>query len=174
VRKTTKTVVGLLSLGVMGASWSMGQAAETGLSLDTTVAAGSAGSETTNTAAPSESASPSANTGTNQPTATETATPAPSASASKSSSAKSTSHVGNSISYEFGVIQVEVVKSGSKITDVNLVKAGATHGREQVFPTLVDAAIAANGTGFDFGNQTGATYTIAAFKQALDSALAKF
>jgi uncharacterized protein with FMN-binding domain len=70
-------------------------------------------------------------------------------------------------------MQVEVVKSGSTITAVNLIQS-STRGQEYaVVPgMLVDAAIAANGSGF--GNVSGATFTTTAFKQALESALAKF
>lgn len=69
-------------------------------------------------------------------------------------------------------MQVEVVKSGSTITAINMVRAEATNGRAGAFPTLVAAAIAANGT--SFGNLTQATYTTVAFKKAVESALAKF
>mgnify|MGYP000181481437 CR=1 FL=1 len=65
-----------------------------------------------------------------------------------------------------------MTKSGGKITAVNLIQAGATHGREAAFSPLVQAAIQAQGSGF--GNLSGATFTTEAFKQALDSALSKF
>jgi len=75
------------------------------------------------------------------------------------------------IDYAYGTIQVKVTKTAGKITAVDLVQAQATAGREQAFPTLVDAAIKANGSGF--GNLGGATYTTEAFKQAIDSAVSK-
>ena len=75
------------------------------------------------------------------------------------------------IDYQYGTIQVKVTQTAGKITAVDLVQAQATAGREQAFPTLVDAAIKANGSGF--GNLGGATYTTEAFKQALDSAVSK-
>ncbi len=78
---------------------------------------------------------------------------------------------GDPIQYEFGVVQVEVVRTGGKITAVNLIQAGATAGREQAFPYLTDYAIQAQGT--NFGNLSGATYTTDAFKQALESAMSK-
>ncbi|MFM5968570.1 MAG: FMN-binding protein [Micrococcales bacterium] len=65
-----------------------------------------------------------------------------------------------------------VTKSAGKITDVTLDIAGATGGRQNAFSVLVSAALQANGS--NFGNLSGATYTTDAFKQALDSALAKF
>lgn len=77
------------------------------------------------------------------------------------------------MSYRYGTIQLEVVKTGSKITAINLVQAGV-HGRqyEQVPGMLVSAAIAANGT--SFGSVSGATFTSEAFRSALESALAQF
>ena len=70
-------------------------------------------------------------------------------------------------------MQVQVVKENNKIIEVNLVKAG-TRGSEyaSVPGMLADAAITAQGS--NFGNVSGATYTTNAFKQALESALAKF
>jgi hypothetical protein len=78
---------------------------------------------------------------------------------------------GDSIQYRFGSIQVAVVRKGGKITAVNMVQAGATAGRNQAFPVLTKYAIDAQGS--NFGNLSGATYTTAAFKQALDSAISK-
>lgn len=75
------------------------------------------------------------------------------------------------IDYQYGTVQVKVTKTAGKVTAVDLVQAGATAGREQAFPMLVDAAIKANGS--SFGNIGGATFTTDAFKQAFDSAVAK-
>ena len=76
------------------------------------------------------------------------------------------------VQYRYGMIQLSVTKSNGKITDIGLLSAGATGGRETAFSYLVDYAIQANGT--SFGNLSGATFTVVAFKKALDSALAKF
>ncbi|MCX8529918.1 MAG: FMN-binding protein [Rhodoluna sp.] len=78
---------------------------------------------------------------------------------------------GDAIDYQYGTIQVSVTRDSGKITTVDLVQAGANGGREQAFPILQQAAIDANGT--SFGNVGGATFTTDAFKQALDSAIAK-
>ena len=94
-----------------------------------------------------------------------------SASGTTTSANGTKSATGDPIDYAYGTIQLKVTKSGGKITAVDLVQAQATAGREQAFPTLVDAAVKANGSGF--GNLGGATYTTEAFKQALDSAVAK-
>ena len=78
---------------------------------------------------------------------------------------------GDAVQYRYGTVQVEVVRTGGKITAVNMVQAGATAGREQAFPYLTDYAIQAQGS--NFGNLSGATFTTEAFKQALDSAISK-
>ena len=96
-------------------------------------------------------------------------TPAASAAAP---AATGTTKTGSAINYRFGTVQVSVTKANGKITAVNLLQAGATGGRQGAFSYLVQYAIQANGT--SFGNLGGATYTTDAFKQSLESALAKF
>lgn len=78
---------------------------------------------------------------------------------------------GDAIDYEFGTVQLNVTKKATELISIEFVQAGANGGREQAFPQLQQAALAANGT--NFGNISGATYTTDAFKAALDSALAK-
>ena len=78
---------------------------------------------------------------------------------------------GDPINYQFGVIQVSVKQVNGKLTAVNYLQSSASAGRDQAFPYLVQYAIKANGS--NFGNLGGATYTTEAFKQALDSAIAK-
>ena len=79
---------------------------------------------------------------------------------------------GTSIRYRFGTIQVAVTKTDGKITAVNLLQAGATGGRSQAFDFLVQYTLDAQGS--SFGNISGATYTVDAYKQSLDAALAQF
>lgn len=179
MRKATQNIVGVLSLGVLATSWSLGQAADTGLSLETAPQPAA----TNNTDAPAEPAA--------EPSATP-ATPAepgtaPSQSASQSSAptkapapaptkqpaAASVSQTGAAVPYKYGVIQLEVVKSGSSITAVNLVQSSTKGPDWAVVPDmLAEAAVNANGS--NFGNVSGATFTTQAFKQALESALGKF
>ena len=78
---------------------------------------------------------------------------------------------GDAIDYQYGTIQVEVVRSSGKISAVNLLRADATDGRSAAFPSLVQAAIDSQGS--NFGNISGATFTTEAFKLALDSAISK-
>lgn len=93
-------------------------------------------------------------------------TPAPTNTAGKDMTV-----TGDSIQYRFGTVQVEVVRKGGKLTAVNMIQSGATAGRQQAFPYLTADAL--NAQGSNFGNVSGATYTTAAFKQALDSAISK-
>ncbi len=100
----------------------------------------------------------------NTPIPSGSGTPAPSGSVDMTVT-------GDAIQYRFGTVQVEVVRKGGKITAVNMIQSGATAGRQQAYPYLTDYAIKAQGS--NFGNLSGATYTTAAFKQALDSAVSK-
>jgi uncharacterized protein with FMN-binding domain len=86
--------------------------------------------------------------------------------------ANSSTQSGDAVGYRFGTLQVSVTKSGNTISGITMLMSGATGGRQQAFPTLISWAIAANGS--NFNNYSGATYTTAAFKKSLDSALAKF
>ena len=184
MRTTTKQVIGLLSLGVLGTSWALGQAAETGLAISNSAA----------TASPTPTATPTAETPTPTPTAsadagstssssskataTQTPTPTPTPTATKSTtSSASVTKKSDAVSYvahrASGTMQLSVTKSGGKITAIDVI-SGGTEGAQwaQVPGILVDAALQAQSA--NFGNVGGATHTTDAFKQALESALAKF
>lgn len=210
MRTATKSAIGILSLGVIAASYTAGTAAQIGFGAAPVSETTSAASETAPIAesttsevatAPtqtSETTAPAATTTTSsskktaattiKPTATQTATAttaaptplasktatAPTPTPTKTSSATAAlAKTGSAINYKYGTIQLEVVKSGSKITAVNLIQA-STSGRDwaSVPSILVTAAMTAQGSGF--GNMSGATFSTQAFKSALDSALAKF
>jgi uncharacterized protein with FMN-binding domain len=99
-------------------------------------------------------------------------TPTGSPSSSSTSSAPKDQTVqGDAINYRYGTVQVEVVQKSGKISAINMLQSGATAGRDQAFPSLIQAAIQAQGT--SFGNLSGATFTTDAFKQALTSAVTK-
>ena len=100
------------------------------------------------------------------PGPTSTATPSPTGSTGKNGTATS-----DAIQYQFGQIQLTVTEKNGKITAIDYGSSTASAGREAAFPYLVKDAISAQGTGF--ANLSGATYTTAAFKQALDSAVSK-
>lgn len=176
MRKNTKNIVSVLSLGVLGISWSLGQSAQTGPQL--------AAPDVSSTPAPASEPSSSASAG---PSAPNSADPSPSDSPKNKNSTSATPAAAKSVSKTGGVvgykvqgydyqIQLKVTKKGSEITDVGLVIAEATNfGNKNytvAFPYLQQSAVAANGS--SFANVSGATYTSEAFKKALDSALAKF
>lgn len=82
-----------------------------------------------------------------------------------------TTATGDSIESGFGPVQVQITSDNGKLTKIDLVQAVSTGGRDQAFPLLVEAALKANGS--NIGNVSQATYTTDAFKQSLDSAMAK-
>ena len=75
------------------------------------------------------------------------------------------------IPYEYGYVELTVTKSGGKLTAIDVGSSTATDGREQAYPYLVQSAIEAQGT--NFANLGGATYTVDAFKSALENAISK-
>ena len=197
MRTPNKLIVGLMGVGVMAAAYKTGltTAAQAATDLGAPLAPQTDDQTTTPTATPSATPSastptrsnggtttptrPSANGGTSGGTTGGTTTPVDPGTTTPVDPGTTTttpttggSKTGAAIGYRFGTIQVSVTKSNGSITAIDLVQAGATGGRQTAFPRLVAEAINANGS--SFGNLGGATYTTAAFKQALDSALAKF
>ena len=194
MRKGTQAFISVLSLGVVAAGYQAGQAvvvntfaasaAPSQAGSVAPVASPTASQTAAETAAPAAEA-PVAATSTNTvapvaaapkattaPVAQAPAAPAPKATTPAATSSGGTTKDGSAVPYRFGTVQVSVTKSGGKITAVNLLQAGATGGRDSAFSYLVDLAIQANGT--SFGNLSGATYTVDAFKQSMEAALAKF
>lgn len=98
--------------------------------------------------------------------AASTVTPAPGSSLPPDKTVRS-----DALPYQYGTVQLTVTRKAGKISAIDIGNSGATEGRQQAFPTLVDEAIKAQGT--SFGNLGGATYTTAAFKKALENAIAK-
>ena len=192
MRSTTKTALGIISLGILGVSYQLGNSATAstgGFASPTTpltVATPDSTASTTPDATQSASASASSSASGSQtapstkassaPAASASASTAPSAAASAPASTGSTgtavSKTGDAVESGFGTVQVKVTKTDGKITDITLVQANATHGRAAAFPYLVQYAVAANGA--NFANLSGATYTTNAFKESLRTALAKF
>lgn len=176
MRSATKTFVGLAGIGVLVATAKLG--------MPLPVAANTVAASGTQTAAPEATATPGATAkptpkpasgGTSTKpakkpgsTSTKPATPAP----APAPTTTSVSQSGSAISYKYGVVQVKVTKEGGNITAITYLKKSATDGRSAVFPDLVVAAKAANGS--NIRNISRATFTTDAFKKALDSALAKF
>ena len=84
------------------------------------------------------------------------------------------SHQSNAVNYRFGTVQLTVTKTGTKITDIAMDRAGATNGRAASFPYLISLALQAQNGSFDTSMMSGATYSTDAFMQALNNALGKF
>jgi hypothetical protein len=78
---------------------------------------------------------------------------------------------GDLLPYEYGHVELTVTKSAGKLVAIEIGSSTATDGRQQAYPILVEEALKAQGT--SFGNLGGATYTVDAFKKALDNAIAK-
>lgn len=171
MRKSTKTAVGAISLGILGLSYQLGTSA--------TPSSGTFASPTENVLPVVE---PSASTTTDPVSAQSGSQPTTSQSPAASTetliatnpttTATGVTKTGDSIESGFGPVQVKVTKVSGKITEITYLQSVATHGRAAAFPYLVQYAIDANGS--NFANLSGATFTANAFKQSLDSALAKF
>ena len=106
----------------------------------------------------------------NPPAAAITQQPLPTGTATTGGKADMTV-TGAAVQYQFGVIQLEVVRKAGKISAVNVVQGTASAGRDVAFSYLQQYAVSAQGS--NFANVSGATYTTDAFKQALDSAISK-
>ena len=192
MRKGTQAFISVLSLGVVAAGYQAGQAvvvntfaasaapsqagsaapAASPTASQTAAETAAPAAEAPVAATPTNTVAPAAPRTTTAPVAQAPAAPAPKATTPAATSSGGTTKDGSAVPYRFGTVQVSVTKSGGKITAVNLLQAGATGGRDSAFSYLVDLAIQANGT--SFGNLSGATYTVDAFKQSMEAALAKF
>lgn len=181
MRKATKIAASIFGLGSIAIGYQVGTAAEVSTPFADSASSAAQPTNSASAAVATPAAPPAESTAsqvaspakTSTPVASATASSAPAASKAPASSSGSTSsHQGAAIAYRYGTIQVTIAKSGSKISAVNLDVAQATGGREQAFSYLVQYTIDANGT--NYGNLSGATYTTAAFKKAVESALAKF
>jgi uncharacterized protein with FMN-binding domain len=198
VRNGTKAFVGIVSLGVIAAGYQAGLAAEvsTGFSaaapvidqnqavtpvspapVSTDPAATPATTTPASATTPTSAAAPNVvPTKTTAPAPVSTPKPktstAPAPAQDPEPATPGVSKNGSAVQYRYGTVQVAVTKANGKITAVNLLQEGATGGRQAAFTYLADLAVQANGS--SFGNLSGATYTTDAFKQSLESALAKF
>jgi uncharacterized protein with FMN-binding domain len=189
VRITTKLATGLMGVGVLAVSYKLGLPTATATPLaNTDGTTTSLTSDPVTTPAPAASATPSASAAPSKaPTASGGTTSKPKATKKPSTSGSSNAggntnpapastsktKTGDAINYRYGTVQVSVTEDANgKITAVDMVQAGATGGRDSAFPALQQAAISSQGS--NFGNVSRATFTTQAFKNALDSALAKF
>ena len=179
MRSATKTFVGLAGLGIIIASAKAGIPLPDAASVITENASSNSASPTptpTATATPTPTPKPTATTKPSKtkptktkpkPTATATPTPTP-----PPVTSAAVTKTGGAINYAFGTMQVKVTKTGTKITDVTYIQSSYTRVPGGTLTYLVDASILANGN--NFNKVSRATYTTNAYKQALESALAKF
>jgi len=155
------------SAAVLGIGWQFGSAAAT------TFAAHAAGSATTT--APSATTAPAA-----APSAAASAAPAPapsaSAGAAQTTTGRSGTFVGDVASTPFGDMQVEIIVSSGKITDVKALKLTDQGGRSvqisnYAAPILRTEALKAQSAKID--SVSGATYTSDGYATSLQSAIDK-
>jgi len=164
VRTSTRAIVGVLGLVSIAAGYKVGAAGAPASAFTGGPIAGPPASGTP-TPTPTKTHTP-----TPTPTPTGTHTPTPTPTPTKTTPPATTSKTGQVISYRFGQIQVKVVRTAGKITDIVLLQGSASAGRSAAFPYLHDLAIAAQSSSFDTSQLGGATYTTNAYIQALQSA----
>jgi uncharacterized protein with FMN-binding domain len=188
VRNGTKAFVSIVSLGVIAAGYQAGLAADISNDFSASAPVVDQGPAVPSAVTPEStsaaSATPTPETvSSSAPAKTTVAAPAVTPKASAPAPAPvvapdpvpkptGTTKDGSAVRYQYGTVQVSVTKAAGKITDIAMLQEGATDGRQAAFSFLIDLATKANGA--NFGNLSGATYTTDAFKQSLESALAKF
>lgn len=184
MRSTTKSILTVVSVGLIAASYKFGiesyaaqngQLASLGGQVAPTEIASPSAPNTSaggNTEAPT---TPSQTSG-SKPAATSAAEPTtpakPAKPATTGGSASTVTKSGDPIDYNFGTYQVSVTKTNGAITAVDLIQGSYTRVPNGTNAWLAASAVASQGS--SFGNISRATFTTIAFKNALDSALAKF
>jgi uncharacterized protein with FMN-binding domain len=127
------------------------------------------------TQGPGNPASPPASpTATASPSVTPSAAPIPSPSPSPSPTALNGTFTGADVPNRFGDVQVRVVISNGRVTDVQAVqlptdRAESAYISQQVGPWLRTEALQAQSANIDI--ISGATYTSQSYMQSLESAL---
>jgi uncharacterized protein with FMN-binding domain len=181
VRKSTLMVTSLFAASALTVAWNTGQltanneilllpAESTSNQAPTEVAAADPNSTSTATAEPTASASTPATSGSAAPAPTQTPTTPASPVAPP---APVTAQVSSDpITYKYGTVQISMTTVDGAITKIKMLQGDATNGRDSAYKTLIDATIQNQGT--NYGNISGATFTVDAFKKAVDSALLKF
>jgi uncharacterized protein with FMN-binding domain len=111
---------------------------------------------------------------TGSPSSTGGATSAPPDPSPSSPSTSTKKYLGSAVQTRYGIVQVQVVASGSHIATVSFVQLTAFDGRSQEInsqaaPILLQETIAAQNAQID--TVSGATYTSDGYRQSLQSAL---
>jgi uncharacterized protein with FMN-binding domain len=127
---------------------------------------------------PSAAVSSPASTGGQSSAGTATSAPPDPAPSSSSATAKKKSttkkYLGSAVETQYGIVQVQVVASGSHIASVSFVQLTAFDGRSQEInsaaaPILLQETLQAQSAHID--TVSGATYTTDGYEQSLQSAL---
>ena len=183
MRKSTLMVTSLFAASALAVAWNTGQltanneilllpAESTSNPAPTEVAGTDPNATSTATAEPTATASAPATS----PGPGQTAAPAPSptATAAPTTPAAPVTATANSdpITYKYGTVQISMTTVDGAITEIKMLQGDATNGRDTAYATLINATIQNQGT--NYGNISGATFTVDAFKKAVDSALLKF
>jgi uncharacterized protein with FMN-binding domain len=114
----------------------------------------------------SSTPTPATTGGSSAPTSPSSGSPAP--------AQTSKSFLGSAIDTRYGIVQVKVTVSGTKITNVSFAQLTAFDGRSQQInsqaaPTLLQETLSAQSAQID--SVSGATYTSEGYAQSLQSAL---
>ena len=166
MRKSTLMVTSLVAASALTVAWNTGQQTlNNEILLMPTDNASPAPTDpattdpgATTTAEPTEPAT--------DPTATDPAAPvAPPAPVTATVSS-------DPITYKYGTVQISMTTVDGAITEIKMLQGDATNGRAAAYTTLINATIQQQGT--NYGNISGATFTVDAFKKAVDNAMAKF
>lgn len=147
-----------LHVASIGASAGAGSGSQDGTST-TTRPSGSTGSTSTSGGDTSS--------GTTAPTTPTTATPPTTTGSTRSATSQD-------VQYQYGDLQLKVTETGHRITKIQIVSEGASDPRSaeinsQALPFLQQQAMSAQSANID--GVSGATFTSAAYDQALQSAL---
>jgi len=111
-----------------------------------------------------------ATTTTNRASTTSTGT----TTATSATSSKARTATGSDVSFRYGDVQVKVTMSGTKLTDVQVVRLNVTDPHsdqidQSAIPSLQQEAISAGSA--KISAVSGASYTSAAYEQSLQSAI---
>lgn len=111
-------------------------------------------------------------TATQTPSQTPTQTPATPAAPVAPPAPVTATVSSDPITYKYGTVQISMTTVDGAITEIKMLQGDATNGRAAAYTTLINATIQQQGT--NYGNISGATFTVDAFKKAVDNAMAKF
>ncbi len=174
MRKRAVVASVLASLGILTVGWQIGAAAST----SNVVAGGSTGTTTGGSPTGTATTAPSAPGSTPAASAPASSSPssAPSAAPSKAASSglKDGSFTGQSAQTPFGNVQVKVIVSGGKITDIKALQLTDQGGRSvqisnYAAPILRQEVLASQSA--NVANVNGATYTTDGYLTSVQSAL---